>query len=185
MTKKEMTEIFSVMLLAWPNAEMFKGGMQKLGPTIELWTACTTDIDFWTAQQAVIKLCQECKFTPTIAEFREKAASITQEVCARIQSSWDMLRFDIRQAKSPEIAFAKLPEGCDIKMVIVAMGGPAALLVKRVREFADGRKEDYEAYNFDGFAAAFEQLIRSRNNLVIERYATSLSMASTDWRQIT
>lgn len=180
-----MTEIFSVMLLAWPNAEMFKGGMQKLGPTIELWTVCTTDIDFWTARQAVIKLCKECKFPPTIAEFREKAANITQEVRARIQSSWDMLRFDIRQAKSPEIAFAKLPEGCDIKMVIVAMGGPAALLVKRVREFADGRKEEYEAYNFDGFAAAFEQLIRSRNNLIIERYAMPHSMARTDRRRIT
>lgn len=40
MTKKEMTELFGVMLLAWPNAEMFKGGVAKLGPTIELWTAC-------------------------------------------------------------------------------------------------------------------------------------------------
>lgn len=96
-----------------------------------------------------------------------------------------MLRLDIRQAKSPETAFAKLPEGCDIKMVIVAMGGPAALLVKREREFTDGRKEEYEAYNFDGFAAAFEQFIRSRNNLIIERYAMSLSMESTNWRQIT
>lgn len=46
MTKKEMTELFSVMLLAWPNAEMFKGGVAKLGPTIELWTACLTDVDF-------------------------------------------------------------------------------------------------------------------------------------------
>ena len=27
MTNKEMTEIFSVMLLAWPNAEVFKGGI--------------------------------------------------------------------------------------------------------------------------------------------------------------
>lgn len=50
MTRKEMTEIFSVMLLAWPNAEMFKGGVQKLGPTIELWTACLPDVDFWQGQ---------------------------------------------------------------------------------------------------------------------------------------
>ena len=53
-TTKEMTEIFSVMLLAWPNAEMFKGGVAKLGPTIELWTACLSDVDFWLGQQAVI-----------------------------------------------------------------------------------------------------------------------------------
>lgn len=41
MTHKEMSEIFAVMLLAYPNAEVFKGGIAKLGPTINLWvTAC-------------------------------------------------------------------------------------------------------------------------------------------------
>lgn len=76
MTKKEMTELFGVMLLAWPNAEMFKGGVAKLGPTIELWTACLTDVDFWLGQQAVIRLCRECKFPPSIAEFKEKADAV-------------------------------------------------------------------------------------------------------------
>lgn len=37
MTHKEMSEIFAVMLLAYPNAEVFKGGIAKLGPTINLW----------------------------------------------------------------------------------------------------------------------------------------------------
>lgn len=32
MTHKEMSEIFAVMLLAYPNAEVFKGGIAKLGP---------------------------------------------------------------------------------------------------------------------------------------------------------
>lgn len=58
MTGKEMTELFAVMLLAWPNAETFKGGIAKLAPTIKLWVSCTTDVDFWTGQQAVIRLCQ-------------------------------------------------------------------------------------------------------------------------------
>ena len=31
MTHKEMSEIFAVMLLAYPNAEVFKGGIAKLG----------------------------------------------------------------------------------------------------------------------------------------------------------
>ena len=70
MTNQEMTELFSVMLLAWPQAEMFKGGIAKLGPTIELWTACTRDIDFWTGQQAVVLLCKTSKFPPTIANKR-------------------------------------------------------------------------------------------------------------------
>lgn len=50
MTKKEMSEIFAVLLLAYPNAETFKGGIQKLGPTISLWATCLQDVDFWTGQ---------------------------------------------------------------------------------------------------------------------------------------
>ena len=34
MTHKEMSEIFAVMLLAYPNAEVFKGGIAKLGPSL-------------------------------------------------------------------------------------------------------------------------------------------------------
>ena len=60
MTHKEMSEIFAVMLLAYPNAEVFKGGIAKLGPTINLWVTCLPEIDFWTGQQAVVKLVREC-----------------------------------------------------------------------------------------------------------------------------
>lgn len=84
-----MTEIFSVMLLAWPNAEMFKGGVAKLGPTIELWAACLSDVDFWLGQQAVIRLCRECKFPPSIAEFKEKADNVQQEIRSRIDLEWN------------------------------------------------------------------------------------------------
>ena len=73
MEGKEMTELFLVMLLAWPNAEAFKGGIPKLTPPIKLWTSCTADVDFWTGQQAVIHLCQHCKFPPTIAVLCETA----------------------------------------------------------------------------------------------------------------
>ena len=58
MTGKEMTELFAIMLLAWPNAETFKGGIPKLAPTIKLWVSCTANVDFWTGQQAVVRLCQ-------------------------------------------------------------------------------------------------------------------------------
>ena len=76
MTKKEMTELFSVMLLAWPNAEMFKGGVAKLGPTIELWTACLTDVDFWLGQQTVIRLGRGCKFPASSAECKVEADAV-------------------------------------------------------------------------------------------------------------
>ena len=91
MTHKEMSEIFAVMLLAYPNAEVFKGGIAKLGPTINLWVTCLPEIDFWTGQQAVVKLVRECKFPPTIAEFKEKAEKVQAEVRARIDQAWNYL----------------------------------------------------------------------------------------------
>ena len=68
------------MLLAWPNAETFKGGIKKLAPTIRLWTASTMDVDYWTGQQAIIRLCKICKFPPTIAEFREQAKAVNKDL---------------------------------------------------------------------------------------------------------
>lgn len=58
MTRAEVTEIFAVLMMAYPNAEMFKAPDKdslkaKLAPTITLWTTCLRDIDFWAAQQAV------------------------------------------------------------------------------------------------------------------------------------
>ena len=99
MTHKEMSEIFAVMLLAYPNAEVFKGGIAKLGPTINLWVTCLPEIDFWTGQQAVVKLVRECKFPPTIAEFKEKAEKVQAEVRARIDQAWNYLKLDMGLGK--------------------------------------------------------------------------------------
>ena len=109
MTHKEMSEIFAVMLLAYPNAEVFKGGIAKLGPTINLWVTCLPEIDFWTGQQAVVKLVRECKFPPTIAEFKEKAEKVQAEVKARIDQEWNYLKLDMVLGKTPEEAVASLP----------------------------------------------------------------------------
>ena len=114
MTHKEMSEIFAVMLLAYPNAEVFKGGIAKLGPTINLWVTCLPEIDFWTGQQAVVKLVRECKFPPTIAEFKEKAEKVQAEVRARIDQAWNYLKLDMDLGKTPDEAVARLPEGTDI-----------------------------------------------------------------------
>ena len=53
MTRAEVTEIFAVLMMAYPNAEMFKAPDKdslkaKLAPTITLWTTCLRDIDFRT-----------------------------------------------------------------------------------------------------------------------------------------
>ena len=157
MTKKEMTELFSVMLLAWPNAEMFKGGIQKLGPTIELWTACTADVDFWTAQRAVIKLCNECKFPPTIAEFREKVDKVNSEIKERLLSTWSEIRMSpMVDCSNQEIYDSLHPESL-ARRAIDMIGGPEALTIP----VSDGT----ERWNYEAWEAAATQLIRRSNAL--------------------
>ena len=149
MTKKEMTEIFSVMLLAWPNAEMFKGGVAKLGPTIELWAACLSDVDFWTGQQAVIRLCRACKFPPSIAEFKEQADAVGVDVQGRIDRAWNDVKWSRLLEESPEEWYQRLPPGSDIKAVVNALGGPGGLVSK------DGKR-----WNYYEFRDVYEKLIR-------------------------
>ena len=161
MTLKEMTELFSVMLLAWPGAETFKGGVAKLGPTIELWTACTKDTDFWTGQQAVVLLCKSSKFPPTIAEFRQQAEVVEQKTRDCILADWSGLRRCVlsrRKCGSIDPAavrrwYESLPPGL-AKSAVDTMGGPGRLLI------GDGNGLD-----FGGFSRAYRAVMRSKTAL--------------------
>lgn len=104
MTRAEVTEIFAVLMMAYPNAEMFKAPDKdslkaKLAPTITLWTTCLRDIDFWAAQQAVIRVCQTCKFPPTIAEMRAAAEAVLHEVRSEISNAYLMARSELQLAR--------------------------------------------------------------------------------------
>lgn len=164
MTKKEMSEIFAAMLLAYPNAEVFKGGIAKLDPTINLWATCLPEVDFWTGQQAIIKLVRKCKFPPTIAEFKDQAEEVKSEIKSNIDNAWLMLRNDLDR-KSPGEVFAALPSGSQVKAVISAMGGPDKLLVRSEHVYGDGRRESYLHYNYSGFCNTYEQLLKRTGTL--------------------
>lgn len=90
MTKKDVSELFSIVMTAWPHAEMCKATVDDLDRMISLWQVCLNDIDFWTAQQALIRLCQKLKFAPTIADLRAEAEAVRGEVEATARFHWDM-----------------------------------------------------------------------------------------------
>ena len=104
MTRKEMSEIFAALLLAYPNAEVFKGGIQKLRPTIELWTAALPEVDYWLGQRALIRVVRECKFPPSIAEFREAAKHEQADADNVCYTAWFLLtsQFDRSELESVE-----------------------------------------------------------------------------------
>ncbi len=153
MTRKEVTELFSVMLLAWPNAEMFKGGVQKLGPTIELWAKCLTDVDFWTGQQALIRLCKVCKFPPTIAEFREQVESVNASISERTSLDWSRIRLDLDLGMTPRQIFEALPPDSLSRVAMTSMGGPEKIIL------------ECGLLNYYGFEEAFRNAIMSQNAL--------------------
>lgn len=165
MTRKEMSEIFAVMLLAYPNAEVFKGGIVKLGPTINLWVTCLPEIDFWTGQQAVVKLVRECKFPPTIAEFKEKAEKVQSEVRAQIDQSWNNIKLGMLMGETPETHYLRLPENSPTRLAIEAIGGPGRLVISEEHTFGDGHKETVERYNYHEFAEAYEKVLRQTSAL--------------------
>lgn len=92
MSVAEILRLFSLLLLAYPNAEMFKGDIKKLKPTALLWSNCLQDIDFWLGQKAAMKLIRESKYPPTIAALREKAEEIRRENDACIRFQWNYFR---------------------------------------------------------------------------------------------
>ncbi len=155
MTKKEMSEIFAALLLAYPNAEVFKGGIQKLGPTIDLWTASLPDVEYWIGKLAVIRLVRENRFPPTIAEFREKSETVKAEISAEAEDAWGELRVKMKLLGLPPaeaVAHELTPEV--VRRAVEFMGGPQAL----VKTYPDGGT----AYAYTEFIDAFHRAARQQ-----------------------
>lgn len=153
MTQKEVTELFTLMLLAWPYDEKFKGGMQKLEATIEIWTTCLTDVDYWTGKQALIRLCKVCKFPPTIAEFREQVEGVNNSIKERTSLEWSFIRLELDMGKTPRQVFDELHPESLSRLAMISMGGPEKIFL------------DCGLFNYYGFEEAIRNAIISQSAL--------------------
>ncbi len=125
MTKAEVTQIFAVLSMAYPSAELFKAPSKealekKLAPTIALWATCLRDVDFWTGQKATVKVCQTCKYPPSIAEMREAADAVRLETAVEIEAAYRTAR-NICLLYGRERGYSLMPDRA--RKVIDAMGG--------------------------------------------------------------
>ena len=153
MTNEEMTKIFSVMLLAWPNSATFKGGIKSLMPTIKLWTLCLADIDFLTAQMAVIRMCQTCKFPPTIADFREAAEDVQLEINREIDQEYLYMRSEVNYGDGNlQRAYERMPP--KTRLAIDMMGGTDHILIP-----LSGGEDTEKRFNAEGFEEAYRQVL--------------------------
>ena len=90
MTKKDVSELFSLVMTAWPHAEICKADIDDLDRTITLWQICLNDVEAWVGMEAIIRLCKKLKFAPTIAELREEAGSVKKEIESVARFEWDL-----------------------------------------------------------------------------------------------
>lgn len=157
MNRAETTELFAVLMLAYPNADVFKAPdqrqlMEKLAPTITLWAACLKDVDLWTAQQAVVKLCQTCKYPPNIAELRDAVQAVRADTRREIEDAYSEARSafmlsDVTHKTEAEI-LEDLPKRT--RKTIEAMGGLDAFM-----------PPDKPCFDMAGFRHTYERLLRT------------------------
>ena len=125
MTRQEMTLIFGQMLLAWPSAPMFQGGIRQLGPTINLWAVSMPDVDFWTGKQAVCRVVRECSFPPTISEFLKAAKAVQGDL---MNEAYNVYNANIALPEFiGEFDYSKLNRDGMLRKAIDLAGGPDGL----------------------------------------------------------
>ena len=149
MTRREMMKIFSLMMLAWPNAPMFKVAPEKLDMTINLWRLALNDVDFITAKQAMILVCRTCKFPPSIADLKEAAEQVNREIQEHILLAFHEMRNTILCCDN-DVNLAYRRFSPDIRLCIDLMGGTKRLFIER---------GGISYYDVAGFEAAYRSVL--------------------------
>ena len=142
MKVSEMSELFALMMLAWPNAPMFQP--KRMEATVRLWTVCLPDMEFLTGQAAVIQLCRTCKFPPSIAEMRETEEEIREDIKREIRNA-------VLGLRNGRMCFGNTRRD-RVEKAIARIGGEERLWIPI--------NENESMFNIEDFKAAYLQLCR-------------------------
>ena len=80
MTKKQMTEIFSLWSLNWPAAELFQGGAELIEARIKLYAHNFEDVDYCFGLKGAEISLKERRFPPSIAEYRADINKVINDI---------------------------------------------------------------------------------------------------------
>ena len=165
MTAKEISEIFTIWALNWPNAEMFQGGVKMLDFRCRIFATQLSDVDYWDGLLGAARSLRVRKYAPNIAEFSEDIAEAKRQMKNEIDSAYLSARNSIvffhDAGESVEQIVSRLPERT--QTVIRVMGGIDAFL-----------PPDGQYFNMDGFTRTYEMLLRKRNMLTGEKFKPAL-----------
>lgn len=92
MNRKEIINLLAIATANFPSMQE-----RDMKPTAILWEKSLSDVDYPTAEAAVIKVLSTSKFFPTLAEIREAVAQITQPRQLDAMEAWGMITDSIRK----------------------------------------------------------------------------------------
>jgi len=123
MTKKELSEIFSLWSLNWPNAELFQGGKEMLNARITLYANRLQDVGYWFGRKGALVSIDTRRFPPTIAEYRADIETGRKELLEMADFRFNLLRNEIPNGKESDLqaAYGRLLP-C-VREVVDSMGG--------------------------------------------------------------
>lgn len=92
MNKKEIINLLAIATANFPSMQE-----KDMKPTAILWEKALSDIDYKTAENALLKVLSTSRFFPTLAEIREAIAQITQPRQIDAMEAWGMISDAIRK----------------------------------------------------------------------------------------
>jgi hypothetical protein len=92
MDRKQIINLLAIATANFPNLQT-----KDMGPTAMLWDKALTDMDYNTAEKALIKVLSTSRFFPTVADIREAASQITNPRVMDAMEAWGLIVQAIRR----------------------------------------------------------------------------------------
>lgn len=92
MNRKQIITLLGIATANFPSMQT-----RDMQPTAALWEKALNDMDYPTAEKALIKVLSTSRFFPTIADIREAAAQITTPRVMDAMEAWGLIVQAIRK----------------------------------------------------------------------------------------
>lgn len=92
MNRKQIITLLGIATANFPNMQT-----KDMQPTAVLWEKVLNDMDYPTAEKALIKVLSTSRFFPTVADIREAATQITKPRLIDAMEAWNLIVQAIRK----------------------------------------------------------------------------------------
>lgn len=149
--------------------------------SLSLWYGMLKDIDYGICRNAVTQLISQNKFVPTIAEIRDKCATITTEQLPEWDEAWGMVLMAVRRyGYMNELnALESLPDA--VRSVVKRMGYQNICQSENIGVERANFREAYKGQiNYTKQQNVLSAAVRNEQAALIEQCANQLALDSRE-----